>query len=156
MISFACSFDRDSWFGSYKSRDEAIQAGSIAAAQYPGSPTTFYVGQRVTPKLHAFGHARAILTAIRRRVREDNGDQADQFLRNIPDPQVNELDNTIESAIQTWLNRHHLGPQWAKIDRISEHPIQQPRSHRQEPATAGANTHGPDDIASMGETPTSL
>src|ERR1700683_3196804 len=118
MISYAYSFDRDRWFGSYPSREQAIEAGSEAATQYSGPPTTLYSGQHVAPDLRAFGHAARVIAEMRRRVREENGDEAQGFLGDVAETQMSQLDAALEKTILGWLQRNGLEPKWSKIGRI--------------------------------------
>lgn len=155
MVSFAYSFDRDRWFGSYASREAAIEAGSETASQYPGT-TALYIGQRVAPDVRATGHAATIIAEIRRRVRAQYGEDAEAFLGNVAETQVSQLDIALENTILAWVERNDLQPKWSKIGRITEHPVR-PTCHPRQCVAAGAssshNTHGPDDVASIGETP---
>jgi hypothetical protein len=152
MISFAYSFDRDRWFGSFASREEAIEAGSEAASQYPGPPTSIYIGQRVAPDVRATGHAASVIAEMCRRVRAQYGDDAEAFLGNVSEPQVSQLDIALEKTILSWVERNDLQPEWSKIGRVTEHPVQT-RTLCSASANSSRNTHGPDDVASIGETP---
>jgi hypothetical protein len=153
MISFAYSFDRDRWFGSYPSREQAIEAGSDAATQYPNPPTTLYIGQRVAADIRSADSAQRLIAETRRRAREEYGEQADGFLRNVSDNQVNQLEAAIESTVHNWLERNQLQPTWSKIGRITEHPVQTRTLCVTSRSSSTRDTHGPDDVASIGEIP---
>src|SRR5277367_174246 len=124
LISYAYSFDRDRWFGSFPSREEAIEAGSESATQYPSPPTSLYIGQHVAPDLRAFGHASRVIAEMRRRVREENGDEGQGFLGGVSEAQMGQLDAALEKTVLGWLERNRLEPTWSKIGRITEHPVQ--------------------------------
>jgi hypothetical protein len=81
------------------------------------------VGQRIEPDLRAYGHARAIIETMRRRVREDNGDVADGFLRGVNEAQIAALDCALESTIVDWLGQSGLQPTWVRIEAVGEYPL---------------------------------
>jgi hypothetical protein len=60
---------------------------------------------------------------MRRRVREDNGDVADAYLRGVNDKQIADLDRAMETAIIDWLGRSGLEPNWVRIEAVGEYPL---------------------------------
>jgi hypothetical protein len=123
MVSYSYSLDRQVWAGRFSSRQEAADAAIAQALKQTTPPETVYVGQRIEPDLRAYGHARGIIETLRRRVREDNGDVADGFLRGVSDKQIADLDHTLEVAIADWLSRSGLQPTWVRIEAVGEYPL---------------------------------
>jgi hypothetical protein len=123
MTTYSYSLDRQVWEGRYPTRKEAADAAIGRAIKEAMPPETVYVGQRIEPDLRAYGHARGIIDTIRRRVREDNGEVADGFLRGVSEKQTADLDRSLESAIVAWLERSGLAPTWARIEAVGEYPI---------------------------------
>jgi hypothetical protein len=121
--TFVYSFDRESFTGRYATRADALAAALKHALAYPNPINTVYVGQQVQPKPHTYGHARAVIDAMRRRVRDEVGDAADSYLRKLPDAQVADLDREMEKTTLAWLERHDLMPNFPQVDAISEHPV---------------------------------
>jgi hypothetical protein len=130
MTSYSYSLDRQVWIGRFATRTEASQAAITRAIQESTPPETVYVAQRIEPNLRAYGHARNIIDTMRRRVREDNGDVADGYLRTVSDKQVTDLDGALESAIVDWLNRSDLAPTWVRIEAVGEYPLPMATSRR--------------------------
>jgi hypothetical protein len=123
MTSYSYSLDRQVWTGRFSSRTEAAQAATARALTESNPPETVYVGQRIEPDLRAYGHARGIVETMRTRVREDNGDVADGFLRGVSDKQIADLDRAIEATITDWLKFAGLEPQWVRIEAVGEYPL---------------------------------
>jgi hypothetical protein len=123
MTSYSYSLDRQVWSGRFNSRNEAADAAIARALKESAPPETVYVGQRIEPDLRAYGHARGLIDTMRRRVREDNGDVADGFLRGVSDKQITDLDHALEATLIDWLNRSDLQPNWVRIEAVGEYPI---------------------------------
>jgi hypothetical protein len=123
MTSYSYSLDRQVWSGRFSSRREASDAAIARAVKESTPPETIYVGQRIEPDLRAYGHARGIVDTMRRRVREDNGDVADGFLRGVTEKQIADLDAGIEATLVAWLNRTGLEPNWVRIEAVGEYAI---------------------------------
>lgn len=122
--TFVYSLDRETWTGAFPTRNAAVTDAIRAARQHPDSIATVFVGQKVVPSPRAYGHARQIIECMRRRVREDNGDMADDFLRDVTEQQIMNLDSAVEQAIVGWLERNELVPQsFFHVEAISEHPV---------------------------------
>jgi hypothetical protein len=123
MTSYAYSLDRQVWAGRFPSRKEAAEAAIARAIKETAPPETVYVAQRIEPDLRAYGHARGIIETMRRRVREDNGDVADGYLRGLGEDVIADLDGAVENAIVEWLNRSGLVPGWVRIEAVGEYPL---------------------------------
>jgi hypothetical protein len=130
---FVYSLDRETWLGAYPARQEAVAAGFRMARMQPdGGVGTVYVGQQVTPNLHAYGHAQHIVHEMALRVRDQMGEAADGFLDNVTPAQIDELNREIEKVVLDWLERHELMPKAREVEAISEHPLPMPHEVRQE------------------------
>ena len=127
--TFSYSFDRETFLGTYPSRKEALAAGTVQARMHPDAPATVFVGQQVYPSLRTFGHARTIIDEMRRRVSDDVGELADEYLRRVSEPAIADLDNLVEQAIVHWLERNDLKPRFHLIEAISEHSVPMVSSH---------------------------
>ena len=123
MPTYSYSLDRQVWSGRFLSRKEAADAAVACAVKESTPPETVYVGQRIEPDLRAYGHARGIIETMRRRVREDNADVADAYLRGVNERQIADLDRALEGAVIDWLNRSGLEPAWARIEAVGEYPL---------------------------------
>jgi len=123
MTSYSYSLDRQVWVGRFSSRNEAAEAAVARAIKESTPPETVYVAQRIEPDLRAYGHARGIIETMRRRVREDNGDIADAYLRGVNDKQIADLDRSMEATITAWLARSGLEPSWVRIEAVGEYPL---------------------------------
>ena len=123
MTTYSYSLDRQVWAGRFTSRKEAADAAIAQAIKQTTPPETVYVGQRIEPDLRAYGHARGIIDTMRRRVREDNGDVADGFLRGVTDSQIAALDCALESTLVDWLVQSGLQPNWVRIEAVGEYPL---------------------------------
>ncbi len=126
MTSYSYSLDHEHWLGRFDSRTEARQAGVAHAMRETTPPETIYVGQRVEPDLRTYGHARNILDAIRRRVIEENGEEAEGFLKRLSEQQLGELDGALEQAIRGWLKKNDLMPAWVRVEAVGEYPLPAP------------------------------
>jgi hypothetical protein len=123
MTSYSYSLDRQVWAGRFSSRTQAAEAAISRALRESSPPETVYVGQRIEPDLRTYGYARGIVDTMRARVREDNGDVADAFLRGVGDKQIADLDRAVEATITDWLKFAGLEPQWVRIEAVGEYPL---------------------------------
>jgi hypothetical protein len=121
--TFVYSFDRETWTGEFASRQLAAAEGIRRARQHPDSISSIFVGQKIIPSPRAYGCARQVIDDMARRVRDDNGDLADDFLRGVTEQQVMDLDGALEKAVVAWLERHDLVPRFYRVESISEHPV---------------------------------
>jgi len=122
-ITYAYSFDRDTFTGSYNSRKEALAAAVEKAHEADASITSVFIGERVPGDPQANGHAREIVERMIDRARAAAGDPADSYLRDVTDPQLRDLDGAIEQVILRWQQLHQLKPAFDRITAISEHPL---------------------------------
>jgi len=120
---FSYSFDRESWQGDFTSREQATAAGQEIAHGSADGITTVYVGQRLAPNPRAYGNARVVIDAMARKAREDFGDEANTYLKRVPEKIVADLDRRLETTLLNWLESHRLMPPSSKVEAISEHPV---------------------------------
>lgn len=122
---FVHSFDRESFSGLAETRQDALQEALAKLPDLDTSPDTIYIGKRVLLDPGSSGLAELVLGAMRRRVREESGLESagNDYLRNVNEHQLAELDDQIDRVIQSWLNKHGLSPTSSKVVAISEHPV---------------------------------
>ena len=121
--TFAYSLDRESYTGVFNTRDDAFRAGCAAAERLHSQVTEVYVGQRVAGDPQADLHAWEIIKSMRTRARVAAGDDSTGYLSHVTADQARDLDGAIEAAVLRWLANHKLGPQFFRIEAVSEHPI---------------------------------
>ena len=121
--TYCYSFDRETFTGSYESRQEAFKAAVMKAAETDPSITSLYIGERVAGDPQACGHARAVVEAMRQRARRVGGDDADAYMAQVTPQQLQDLDGAIEQVILRWQQLHQLKPSFSKITAVSEHPM---------------------------------
>jgi hypothetical protein len=122
-VEFAYSLNGEHFRGTFASREEALSEGLAAARRCDDSPQMVYVARRVGGDAMASGHARAIVSHMVSRAREEFGDAASGYLAGVPKAQVQELDNGIAKAIGAWLDANHLSPTFFTYEAISQHPV---------------------------------
>ena len=121
--TYAYSLDRESYTGVFNTRDEAFRAGCAAAERLHSNVTEVYVGQRVAGDPQADLHAYELIKSMRSRARAAAGDDSTGYLRNVTAEQARDLDGAIEAVVLRWLANHKLGPQFQRIEAVSEHAI---------------------------------
>jgi hypothetical protein len=121
--TFAYSLDREGYAGVFNTRDEAFRAGCAAAERLHSQVTEIYVGQRVAGDPQADLHAWELIKSMRSRARSAAGDDSTGYLSHVSADQARDLDGAIEAAVLRWLANHKLGPQFHRIEAVSEHPI---------------------------------
>jgi hypothetical protein len=121
--SYAYSLDRETFTGVFNTRDEAFRAGCIAADRLHAQLNEIYVGQRVAGDPQADLHAWEVIKSMRDRARAAAGDDSTGYLSHISAEQAKDLDGAIESAVLRWLANHKIGPQFFRIEAVSEHPM---------------------------------
>lgn len=122
--TYAFSFDRETFEGTFETRDQAYRAAVQRATQLNiASDTPIYTGQRMAADPQASGHAREVCNSMRRRSREHLGDVADGYLKHVSDDQLLDLDRALEAVIGRWLGNYKLAPTWFRIGAISEHAM---------------------------------
>ena len=120
---FSYSLNGEDFVGNFDSREAAQSAGAIAARRAEDSPTTFFVARVVKVDSKAAGHARAVLSHMAARAREEAGDAANRYLANLTPAQINDLDTDLEKTITAWLDKYHLTPDFYRVEAISQHPV---------------------------------
>jgi len=120
---YAFSLNRQEFHGSYANREEALTAGIEAARLDQDSPQTVYVAQCVPADSKAAGHARAVLSNMTARAREEFGDAASSFLTKLSRQQVDNLDKSLELVIRGWLEHNELNPGFSKYEAIGQYPV---------------------------------
>ena len=121
--TYAYSLDRESYTGVFNTRDEAFRAGCAAAERLHSNVTEIYVGQRVVGDPQADLHAYELIKSMRSRARAAAGDDSTGYLAHVTADQARDLDGAIEAAVLRWLANHKLGPQFQRIEAVSEHAI---------------------------------
>ena len=127
---YAYSLNGENYTGGYTARDEAL-AAALEAARDPmntAAPQTVFVARRVEADPHAAGHARTVLREMAWQAHDEVGAPAANYLNQLPENQINELDAAIERVLYDWLRKHDLLPEYFKVAGISEHPVPQPPS----------------------------
>src|SRR5947207_7663371 len=96
---YVYSFDRESFFGSFPTRDAAYQAAVAKASGMENTPTEIFVGERIQGDPQASGHAANVLRAMKDRARAAAGEQAYVYLRGVSEQEEADLDDALERAI---------------------------------------------------------
>jgi hypothetical protein len=123
---FSYSFNRETFNGIFETRPEALNKAIEKLNELSDSPEVIYIGKRIPLNPIPSGLGEIVLSAMRRRVRDEAGDGASQSLRQIDEHQLAELDEELNRAVTAWLNQHDLMPTQSKITSISEHPVRRP------------------------------
>jgi hypothetical protein len=121
--SFAYSLDRETFTGVFNTREEAFRAGCQAADRLHTQLNEIYVGQRVAGDPQADLHAWEVIKSMRDRARAAAGDDSTGFLSHVSAEQAKDLDGAIESVVLRWLANYKIGPQFFRIEAVSEHPL---------------------------------
>ena len=122
--TYAFSLDRESFSGVFNSRQEAFEAGSIAADRLNAQVTEIYVGQRVGGDPQTNLHAWEMIKSMRQRARAAAGDDdASDFLARVSEEQARDLDGALETVLNRWLANYKLAPTFFRIEAVSEHPV---------------------------------
>ena len=122
-IRYAYSFDRETFTGSFSTREKALADALVKCFKEEVPPPTVYIGQVIPPDPHAAGNAEDVIDNMRRRVRIDVGEAANSWLKNLTSQQIEELDVELKATILAWMTRHDLLPEHTKIGAISEHTV---------------------------------
>jgi hypothetical protein len=123
---FSYSFNRETFNGNFETRQEALKKALENLGELSDSPEVIYIGKRVPLDPVPSGLGELVLSAMRRKVRDEAGDGASQSLRRINEHQLAELESELNRAVNAWLAKHELISAQSKITAISEHPV--PRS----------------------------
>ena len=122
---YAYSLNGENYTGAYDSREQAL-ATALQAARDPSNvnpPQTVFVARRVEADPHAAGHAKSVLREMAWQAHDEVGAPAANYLQQLPQDQIDELDGAIESVLYEWLRKHELLPTYFKAEGISEHPV---------------------------------
>jgi hypothetical protein len=120
---YTYSLNGEHYRGAFATREEALAEAIEAARRSSSSPQTVYVGRTVPADPKASGHARAVLTNMAARAREEFGDNASSYLVKLPKPRIEQLDEALELVILGWLERAELMPTFFKVDAIGEYVV---------------------------------
>jgi hypothetical protein len=127
---FAYSLNGENYTGDFASRDHAL-AAALDAARDPlnlAQPQTVFVARRVDPDAHTAGHARTILRAMAWQAHDEVGAPAANYLHQLSDDLIAELDGAVDHVVSDWLRRHDLLAKYFTVEGISEHPVPPPPS----------------------------
>ena len=120
---YAFSLNGEHYSGVYSTRDEALSAAIEAAQRGDAGTQTVYVGRRVPADPKAGGHARAILSNMSARAREEFGDAGSSYLTGLSKQQIENLDKSLELVIRGWLEHNELIPTFSKVEAIGQYPV---------------------------------
>jgi hypothetical protein len=120
---YAFSISGDRYQGTFNSREEALAEAIAHARRSPDSLPTVYVGRIVPADPKAGGHARAVLSHMAARAKEEFGDSAEEYLTGLSPKLIDNLDESLELVIRGWLDRNDLSPNFFKVDAIGEYTL---------------------------------
>lgn len=124
---YAYSFDRNTFYGSFATRQEAYYAALTRGTALTDKPEAIYVAERIQPSMQASGHASQILREMRRRAELEVGDASEDWLKNVPGGKQADLDKMIGEAVLAWLRKHEYLPTFFTVRGISETaPVAEP------------------------------
>jgi hypothetical protein len=127
---FAFSFDRDTFHGHERTRQDALAAAERKLNGLEFIPEAIFVGKRVPTDPGTSGLAETVLKLMRRRMNESGADAASQQRLRVNEHQLAELDDALDRVIRAWMAKHDLEPGDSKVIAISEHPLPQPAMTR--------------------------
>lgn len=119
--TFGYSFDRDNYFGSYPTRQAALEAALQALKERSDVPEGIFIGQWIQPDVQSCGHAETIIESMRERWEASS--ESGNYLDQLNEHQIADLDASLNACIRDWLKRHQLMPAPTKLRAISEHPV---------------------------------
>jgi hypothetical protein len=120
---YAYSLNGEHFRGSYSTREEALADAIAAARNGVDSVQSVYVGRRVLADPKASGHARAVISNMAARAREEFGDAGSTYLNGLGKKQVEALDGSLEKVIVAWLEGNLLMPAFSKVEAIGQYPV---------------------------------
>lgn len=124
---YAYSFDRNTFHGSFSTRQEAYYAGLTRGNALTDKPEAIYVAERIQPSMQTGGHASQILREMRRRAELEMGDPAEDWLKSVTGGQQADLDKMLGEAVLAWLRKHEYQPTFFAVRAISETaPVAEP------------------------------
>ena len=119
-VTYAYSFDRETYRGRFETRREALDAARKALPFWPAAAEAIYVGRRIDPALHVRGYAELVLDAMRQRAL-DAGDVPPDH-DGLPAGARRDLDAGLAETLRDWLVAHDLVGR-SRIEEISEHAL---------------------------------
>ncbi|MDB5322740.1 MAG: hypothetical protein JWN40_4371 [Phycisphaerales bacterium] len=121
---YAYSLNGENYTGTFATREQALDA-ALADARDPLKlePQSVFIARRVEADPHAAGHARTVLREMAWQAHDEVGAPAANYLQQLRQEQINELDGAIETVLYDWLRKHELLPTFFKAEGISEHPV---------------------------------
>lgn len=117
---YSYSYDRNTFYGSYPSRQEAYHAALNRMNSLTDQPEAVYTAERVQPNLQNTGHAGALVREMRERAELQCGEQAIDWLRNVPGKDIADLDEMLAQTIGAWLRKHEYQPTFFMVQHIAE------------------------------------
>jgi len=120
---FCFSLDRENFSGEFATREQARDAGLAAALLSNSVVDAVYVAKRQPVDPQGDHHADRIVADMRERMRIKFAQE--NFLDDVNEQQLADLDAAVEYAIAHWLNRHQLGPA-PRLVSLSEYPVTHP------------------------------
>jgi len=143
VARYVYSFDRETFFGSFETRDAAYRAAVARSSEMEITPTEIFVGMQIPGDPQATDHACETTERMRERARGAVGERADDYLKRITDQEEAELDEAIAKAITDWLEKHDRMPKFFDVKGISEYPVPAPHLH--------ASRNGDAEVSEIGE-----
>jgi len=121
---YAYSLNGENYTGAFATREQALDAAlNDARDPLKLEPQTVFVARRVEADPHAAGHARSVLREMAWQAHDEVGAPAANYLQQLRQDQIQELDGAIENVLYEWLRKHELLPTYFKAEGISEHPV---------------------------------
>jgi hypothetical protein len=119
--TFAFSFDRETFRGTFESRQAALAAATEELKKRDDLPAGIYIGQWAEPDPQSDHHAEDVVAAMRDRFRAATGES--KYLAKLDEQTMADLDYDLDRAIRSWLSKHKLTAMPIKVRAVSEHPI---------------------------------
>ena len=119
--TFAFSFDRETYRGTFESRQAALAAATEELKRRADLPAGIYIGQWAEPDPQSDHHAERVVAAMRDRFKIATGES--KYLERPSEQELADLDYDLDRAIRGWLNKHKLTPKPTKVRAVSEHAI---------------------------------
>ncbi|HSI35043.1 MAG: hypothetical protein ACAI43_06985 [Phycisphaerae bacterium] len=123
---YAYSLNGENYTGTFLAREEALAAALDDARTQLTPPQSVFVGRRCEPDPHVAGHARTLLREMAWQAHDEVGAPAAQYLNQVADEKIDQLDRDLEKVLLDWLRRHDLLPKFFNVDAITEHPVPMP------------------------------
>jgi len=119
--TFAFSFDREVFRGTFDSRQAALAAAHEELKKREDLPAGIFIGQWAEPDPQTDGHAESVVADMRDRWRIATGEST--YLEKPTEQQLADLDYDLDRTIRGWLAKHKLLPRPTRVRAVSEHPI---------------------------------